>query len=183
VVSRRLRGFLDDDKGLTRQPVESGVLSTQAKATPSEQATLGTVVSSGAYAEYPLSDAVRGIGEFGVRGQSAMMLLLASVRRLERDLKEAREELRRFRDTNETLQKNLVGCEKTNSVISERLANSQQQRWVRSVLTTLGGIVAGVSIPHVADPNPGYAIAATFLAVLLLASGWLLPFRGTGDLT
>lgn len=122
------------------EPADSGVRPVQAEAQAGQTGALIEVASAGEYKEYPLSEAVRGIGEFGVRGQSAMLLLIASVRRVERDLKHGRDELSELRAANDKLRDEKHAAELRNSVLEERLSSARQQRWVRSILTTLGGL-------------------------------------------
>lgn len=129
------------------EPAETGVEPRQAQAGQAESNALVEVRSQATYAEYPLSDAVGGMGEYGVRGQSAMMLLYASVRRLERDLKDLKEELVKERAQNDRLRSQVADSDQRVAVLTERLSAARQLRMLRNVLTTLGGLVAGVAAP------------------------------------
>ncbi len=104
------------------EPVETGVDPSQAGARADQSAELVQVTSAATYAEYPLSLAVDTIGEYGVRGQSAMLLLLASVRRLERDLRDAKDQLARLQAQDDGHRNGLAESERRVAVLTERLA-------------------------------------------------------------
>ncbi len=163
------------------EPANSGVEPKQAKASEAETTALVRVKSPAPYVEYPLSEAVGGISEYGVRGQAATVLLIANVRSLEKDVAAARQEVARLGADNDRLRTDLASSNTNAAVLRERLRAARQLRLARSILNTAGGLVAGISLPALSGQNNGYAVAGSILALLFLGAGWFMPDRRSED--
>lgn len=127
----------------------------------------------------PLSETIQSLQEAGVRG-SGMLLLQVITSRLETDLAIARDELRDLRRELRDCQRDFYEQRERVSVLTERLKNADRIRWLQSGALTFGGIVAAVSVEHLSDPQPAYAIAGIVLAGVLLLVGWI-PFRAARE--
>lgn len=167
---------MEPEQDPSAEPVESGVEPSQ-KPQP-QDATVVIVPSHASIEPYALSEAVKGFSDSGLRSSTNMGLLTVHIRSKEQDLVEAKRELTQLRVANDRLRDDLAAERTLSAVLSERLRAAGQQRVLRSVLITGGGILAGVSIPNLGGANPGYAIAGTIFAVVALAVGWFLPERG-----
>lgn len=167
----------EEDKPSETLPGATAPARDQSEQSPEDaarQLALTIPVKEG-IAPLPTSGVIRDLVEAGVRGHAAMMLLQSILERLEGDLASNRRDLERCREQVEDWKDRYHGEKATNSVLVERLRSLRGTQNLQSLALTLGGIVAGVAVPHLRDPSPGLAWAAVALSLLLLIAGWLRP--------
>jgi hypothetical protein len=168
---------VEDREDIPPEPANTG--SEEGQTAPAAEQTTALVSrrSLGAYTDYSLADAVEQVGERGVRGESGRTFLVVNVRTLEGDLRAARAEIVALRDAKDVLRDELAAARTTLAVNGHEIAGLRQQRWVRTILTTVGGTILGVAASDLNRPDSEYAVAGTIIGAVVLLIGLFLPLQ------
>ncbi len=167
---------------LPPKPQETGAALDQRIPTDAETKALIPIVEDKEKPSGKLSACLGELGESGVRGHAAAMLLHAGVAHLEGEI----EQLRRERD--EATRKaeryqELYYEEKERAAVLrvERDVAKTVSRF-RQALQILGAALGGIGLRGLAeDPWPVWAMSATIFGVVILVTGWVIPDRRTPE--
>lgn len=168
--------MLDDEQALvppTVSPPRDQSTADKPATVEAESALVG--IPHGEISQYPLTVAVKAISDFGIKGQSAMVLLLASASRLETDLLHERNETQRLRDHAQAIRDEYHEVKEQLAVANERLLSTRRIRTLQNVLLTLGGLCLATGARMILQEFTGTSFLFALFGVLLLLFGWLWP--------
>lgn len=132
-------------------------------------------IPRGEIGQYHLSEAVRAIAESGIKGQSAMVLLLAFTNRLESDLLGERESNKQLRNDLQELSEKYYSAAEMAARLRERLTSARSIRLIQNALLTIGTLSFGNGLRLMLDGITGTSIAFALVGMLGLLCGWLWP--------
>jgi hypothetical protein len=121
----------------------------------------------------PLSATIQSLQDSGVRGQSGMAFLQVVTGQLENELAHVRAELAVARAELKDADRRYHEEHEKTAVLRVKLRNAHRARWFQAGILTLGGVVAGIAVPHLSDAKPGFAIAGSVLGAVLIVAGCL----------
>lgn len=141
---------------------EDGVRPVQREATDADMLSL-TIQSENRINVTPFSAAYEEVGEAGVQGRGARLLLGAVVRTVEQRALDAEAKCDHLLDQ-------LFESGKEVAVLKERLGSTKANATLRNVCISLGALLLGLANPL--DPTDGTTIITAIAGAILLIFGW-----------
>lgn len=129
----------------------------------------------GGVGQYPVAGAIKELVEAGVRGQAGMVLLYTLIKRLEEDLKNAREETKDAVRDLDKWRTDYYSESRTSAVLKAQVKAAGRMKILQNALLTIGGLTTGIAIRFLVQQFSGAALAAAMCGGLLLVAGWLWP--------
>jgi len=165
----------NEDLKILPEPEQTGSKEIQEKNKDIVEAYPLEGTAGGGLDQYPLTTVVKGITDFGIKGNAAMALLFASTKRIESDLNDERTDRKKIMADCDSWKEKYFQQKENNSILKERLVASTKIKTLQSVFLTLGGIIGGIGIKNLMEEFTGISVTLSIFGLCLLVCGWFWP--------
>lgn len=147
----------------------------QSVGTSAAKALVHTLGSPG-YQAYPLSDIIKSLGE-GIRSHSGIALLSALMGTQEEETRRLREQLDSEKRSAIASAEALAKCREATATLNERIRGLNENKVLREVLITVGGLLAGSGLGSGPGSTP-ISGRTLFVGLAILITGWVMGHKG-----